>query len=484
MAKPFQPNDCYYCKTRYESRVCTLPYSVIADIKLSDDPTEALVSLTETHVRASNPYLHMTSPPPQSDQSYSYSNQYSANPTTFSTDVQQSDQGAPVSQASTPLPALTAEPTVFSPKSAPTSTKKPKKQSLSLETLPSLKEDSSPEDQPTAESYARVTRLKAKPAPKPEPTLRYSLDLHPVATSDLPVMSEDVVYCVTFAHRLRTNKCTDITLRDFLDCVHNTIHKNDQTIAELLKDYPDILRSIARNFIKRMSNTTLQSWKDMKPLPHPDISLHSIVNTETFGGTPPSNELSLRLDNLLVRHALIYTYSGKIGKTNVPTYLKTIEQQLSDLKSERLFQWLQRVRKDSKLAYQSDTNFYKVSDPDRQKLATPETLAKFKHACPTLSPQDQDFLDTTLTTAVQSREKELTKFKLPTVPGYTETELMIDLTAELIAHFPTWQRPNFSVSPSQVSSICEFLQLKINTSARTTILWALNDLLPVVKSYR
>jgi len=484
MFRKFQPNDCYYCKTRANSVTCTLPNHFVANLTLPDDLIESTTFLTEMHVNYSN-YLHnlsqRNSDSQQStrSQSVDHTSQTFALPTfdTFSQGgVTIHSLTTENSQSNT---AETLSPAIADSKPAIATDEHP-----SLQNTLEAKDPPSSPSLPTQVEFTLVTtRGKAKtPAPVEVPSLPEPSPKAFVPTHELPSISRDITLAVTFAHLIRTKLLKDTTLRQFYDCTFDTINKSKPDATARLGKYPDTLKSLSRNFIKNLNPLTLDSWFRLELPPHPEASELELVNHPLFSCQPQAEHLNYRLDNSLIRFALTSTFTGKIHRAFITTFHSSIRKQLTDFKSERLFDWLTKVRKDSPTAYDGDENFFtpKSKHSTTKQASNPAVFTK--HSCPPLPGDTETFVNHVLPHIIEAEQATLKKFKLPEVPGYTNVELLTEMFTELIAHFPIWIRPNFVVTTAQIESISQFMSLSVTTPDQTNILWTLNTLLPKVKS--
>lgn len=486
MSRKFQPTDCYYCKTRYHSDMCTLPYHFVADLTLPEDTLETAFTLAELHINHAV-YINNLSSYVTSTQQSERSQSINSVPQTPATQTfdSMSQGGVPIFPARTEQKAATqAEP--LSPKTVEPTQATIEDASMTVPLTEALTDTSAVKTSPIKSKSILVPnkgKAKAVPTALATPATTEVTKVY-VPAHELPSISRDITLSVTFAHLLRTKLLKDVTLRQFYDCTFDTVNKSKSDAQARLKDYPDTLKSLSRNFIKNLEPNTLDSWFHQKQPPHPGASEFELVNHPLFNCQPAEKELKYRLDNSLIRFALTSTYTGKVNRAFITTFHSSIKKQLTDHKSERLFDWLTKVRKDSSLAYDKDVNFYTLKPGKINQKQAPTLALETKHSCPPQTEATQRFFTETLPRTIGLEISTLEKFKLPTVPGYTSTELITDLFVELISHFPIWIRPNFIATTAHVESITQFLSLALTTPDQTNILWTLNALLPLVKSRR
>jgi len=462
-----------------------LPFNLIADLELPDDDFDTVSTITEVHVNHQN-YLR--------NQASSYSESIGHARSAYSVASTQTDaltytetsvQGgasldSPLFNESASTPA--EQPSPVLEKALPTKTDTAKEPTIKdTKSKPAPSPIEVPSKLTNTPDIRGVTKTDSKPPVNQEASSEKSTKTL-ISPHELPNLARDVTLSLTVAHALRGKSLhKSVTLEQFYDCTFDTLNRSSSDSQDRLKTYPDALRSLSRNFIRNADKQAIETWSKRRQTSHPGHSAYDLINHPLFSSQPTEIELKYRLDNCLIKYALTTTFTGKIERQFIPPFHSSIKSHLSTFKSERLFEWMQKVRKDSPAAYDNDKNFFSSKSSASSTKPDPKSLASMKHSCPPLSESMRNFASTSLPQIVNENEAEITKFQLPKVPGYTDTQLAADLIYEVICHFPQWVRPVFVASPAQVLSVTQFLSLNLNDLERTNILWMINTLLRAMR---
>lgn len=463
-----------------------MPYHLIANLTLPDDDIESATRIAEIHVTHQMRALSQSVYASDSNQSFVSHYSDSAPQTIADTNLDDNSQsGVLLTLPSTKIEEATPADNLSKTIKQSTPAQIGATQSVDLTT-------ETPSDAQAAPTTIKSSKYELVTYKTKAETPSTPSDNNPNATAsktfiythELPSISRDITLALTIAHSLRTKNLRDTTLRQFYDCTIDTINKSNPEALARLKDYPDVLKSLSRNFIKNLDANTFHQWFTTSDPPFTGASDYELVNHPLFNGSPTDTEMNFRLDNCLIRYALTSTFTGKVERQFIPTFHSSIRQQLTDRKSAQLFDWMSKVRKESSVAYDKDVNFYTPKSTTKTLKQAPNLALSTKHSCPPITKETTTFIADILFPFIAKKHSILEKFTLPVIEGYTPDELISDLFVEMIAHFPTWIRPNFVVTTSIVESLTQFLSLNLTTADKTNLLWTLNSLLPEVKSMK